>query len=134
MSLIKWRDSYNTDVKQFDEEHHKIVEFIDTMFVALRDKSSKEIVVKVCNELISYTVYHFENEEKAMTSVNYPDIQAHIAEHMRLKKEAEKFQSVINNHFPEGVSELYRFLREWLITHIQNVDKKYSPYLNVKAD
>jgi hemerythrin len=134
MSIIKWRDSYNTDVKQFDDEHHRIVELIDTMFVALRDKSGKEVFVKVCDELLLYTGYHFENEEKAMETAKYPYIEAHIAEHIRLKKMVQKFQAIINSEFPEGSSELYRFLREWLFAHIQNVDKKYSPYLKAKAD
>lgn len=29
MTLIKWRESYNTGVAQFDREHHKLVELID---------------------------------------------------------------------------------------------------------
>ena len=44
MSVIKWRESYNTGIEQFDMEHHKIVELIDAMFAAIRDKSSKEVV------------------------------------------------------------------------------------------
>ncbi len=129
MALIKWRDSYDTGVKQFDDEHHKIVELISTLFVALRDKSSKEIVVKVSNELISYTEYHFANEEESMRSAKYPDVEEHIAEHVRLKRDVLEFESTINNEFPKGTSELYRFLREWLVEHIQSMDKKYAQFL-----
>ena len=43
MAVIKWRDGYNTGVAQFDMEHHKIVELIDSMYAAIRDKSGKEI-------------------------------------------------------------------------------------------
>ena len=60
MAVIKWRESYNTNVKQFDEEHKKIVELINTMFQAMRDKSDKEVTAKVCADLLSYTQIHFK--------------------------------------------------------------------------
>ena len=132
MSLIKWRDSYNIGIKQFDDEHHKLVELISTLFEALRDKSGKEVVVNVSDELISYTELHFSNEETAMLSAEYPDAEEHIAKHQRLKRAVLEFQSTIINEFPKGTSELYRFLREWLVEHIQSMDKKYAPFLQEK--
>lgn len=129
MSLIKWRDSYNTGVQQFDDEHHKIVEFIGILYEALRNQSSKEDVVRVSNELLIYTENHFSNEEKAMRSAKYPHLEEHIVEHNRLKKEVQRYQEIIKNDFQKGTSELYRFLRDWLIEHIMKVDKKYVPYL-----
>lgn len=129
MAVIKWREGYDTGVAQFDMEHHKIVELINSMFAAIRDKSGKEITEKACNDVVTYTGYHFANEEQAMQAVGYPDLASHIAEHNRLKDEALRFQAMINSNFPEGTSEFYRFLRDWLVTHIQDCDKKYGPYL-----
>ena len=133
MTIIKWRSSYDTGVDQFDLEHHKIVELIDMMFSAVRDKAGKEVTEKVCNDILSYAEYHFANEEQAMRAIGYPELDEHIAEHARLKREAEKFQIIINNNFPDGVNEFYRFLREWLVDHIQGSDMKYGPYLKNTA-
>ena len=105
MSIIKWRDSYNTGVEQFNSEHHKIVELINMMFLAVRDKADQEVTEKVCSEILSYAEYHFVNEERAMKEANYPDIDQHITEHERLKMEAEKFQSIISNNYPKGLNE-----------------------------
>jgi hemerythrin len=129
MTLIKWREGYNTGVSQFDNEHHKIVELINVMYTAIRDKSGKEVTENACNEILAYTRYHFDNEEKAMLEVNYPGIEEQLAEHSRLKAEALRLQAMIGANFPEGASEFYRFLRHWLIKHIQDCDKKYGPYL-----
>jgi hemerythrin len=134
MSVIKWRDSYNTGVDQFDREHHKIVELIDMMFFAIRDKSGKEVTERVCADVLSYTEYHFSNEEQAMKAAKYPGLAEQITEHARLKAEAARFQTIIANNFPEGVNEFYRFLREWLIDHIQVCDKKYAPFLKNPAE
>lgn len=134
MSFIKWKDGYNTGVAQFDREHHKIVELIDLMFHAIRDKSEKEVVEKVCDDILAYTLYHFDNEERAMERVNFPELAEHAAEHARLKEEAGKLKQVICDHFPQGTNELYRFLREWLVEHIEGCDKKYAPYLAGNED
>ncbi len=115
MAVIKWLDGYKIEVDQFDMEHHKMVELIDTMFAAILDKRGKEITENVCREVIAYTGYHFDNEEKAMQAINYPGLEEHIAEHRRLKVEALKFQEMVNTNFPEGTTEFYKFLRTWLM-------------------
>ena len=129
MSLIKWRDAYDTGIDQFDREHHKIVELIDTMFMAIRDDAGKEVTEKACADILSYTEYHFANEEKAMSEANYPGLEEQLLEHARLKQKAFELQEIIGKSFPEGRDEFYRFIREWLISHIQGIDKKYGPFL-----
>lgn len=59
----------------------------------------------------------------------FKGLDEHIAEDNRLKSEALKFQEVIHSNFPEGTSEFYRFLRDLLVNHIQECDKKYGQYL-----
>jgi hemerythrin-like metal-binding protein len=85
MSIIKWRDAYNTGVAQFDREHHKLVELIGIMFEVVRDKSGKEMVEKAYQEVLSYTEYHFANEEQAMKDAHYPEFEEHVAAHARLR-------------------------------------------------
>ena len=134
MTIIKWRDGYNTGVAQFDQEHHKLVELIDVMYRAIRDKKGKEVTENVIGELINYTVYHFNNEERAMAVVNFPELEEHKAEHAKLKQEAQDLQVKIMTGFPDGAVELYHFLRDWLINHIQDSDKKYGSYLKDTKD
>lgn len=134
MAVIKWRDAYNTGVGQFDREHHKLIELIEMMHSAARDKSGKEVAEKACDELLAYTVWHFDNEEQAMAAVGYAELEAHRTEHSLLKQEAQNFQTRIASNFPDGVSDLYRFLREWLVSHILDCDKKYGPFLKDLQD
>jgi hemerythrin-like metal-binding protein len=129
MSFIKWRDSYNTGVEQFDQEHHKLVELIDTMYHAIRDKSDVAVTVQAWHDLMAYTSFHFTNEEQAMAAVSYPELEAHRLEHARLKEQAESFREKIEGNAPGAATELYHFLREWLVTHIQECDQKYGSYL-----
>jgi len=134
MTMIKWRDTFDTGVEQFDIEHHKIVEFIDLMFFAIRDNSDKDATEKVCTDVFSYAKHHFANEENAMRAANYPDLEKHIDEHAWFVNEATKFHTILSNNFPEGRTEFYQFLRKWLVSHIQDCDKKYAPYIKGQVD
>lgn len=102
MTVIKWRDAYNTGVDQFDEEHHKLVELINTMYGAVRDGLGKEVVVKACEELVAYTGYHFSNEEQALAAINYPGLAEHKVEHDSLKAKTLDFQTRINAGLSDG--------------------------------
>lgn len=134
MSIIKWRDSYNTGVARFDQEHHKIIELIDVLYVALRDNLDKEMIEKVCQEAITYTVVHCTNEEQALASINYLGLEEQKTAHLQMKEEVKKFQSLIATNYREGATGLYKFLRDWFINHILACDKKYGPYLHDVKD
>ncbi len=129
MTAIKWRDAYNTGVEQFDAEHHKILELINIMYEVVRGKSGKEVAEKACSDILEYTIHHFANEEEAMKNAGYSGIEEQLAAHAHLKKEALRLQALIKSSFPQGTVEFYHFLREWLIHHIQDCDKKYGPHL-----
>ena len=129
MTVINWRDSYNTGIQQFDSEHHKIVELINAMFEAIRDNKSKEIFEQIVTDVLLYIDTHFSHEEQAMASANYSGLEEQLREHSLLREEVGRFKSLISSDFPHGIGEFYRFLREWLLHHILECDKKYAPYL-----
>ncbi len=132
MAVIKWRDSYNTGVEAVDLEHRKLVELIEAMHTSVRDKEPKETVEQVINELVEYTQDHFKNEEALMQNEQYPELDEHKIEHRTLIEEVAVFKERLLNNFPDGRQDFYRFLREWLINHILDSDKKFGVYVSAK--
>lgn len=132
MSIIQWRDSYNTGVEQFDREHHKIVDLIDVLYSCVRDKRESSEITGAIDELVKYTGYHFDNEEQAMKQAGYPELESHQDEHSRLKKQALEFQAIGQVIEREKVRDFYQFLRVWLVDHIVGCDKKYGEFLAQK--
>ena len=129
MAVIKWRDSYNTGIEAVDLEHRKLVELIEAMYINVRDKKPKEAVEKVMKEIVDYTQNHFTNEDSLMQNAQYPELDAHKTEHQNLIDEVAVFQDRLLNNFPDGREDLYHFLREWLINHILDSDKKFADYM-----
>lgn len=133
MSVIKWRESFNTGVDQFDEEHKKIVDLIQRLFDALKT-GQKDDCATIIDELTSYTEYHFSNEEKVMTEVGYPGLEEHCQEHRDLIAQAASFQELGESMSREQLGEFYQFLRDWLVNHIIGCDKKYGEYIQEKSN
>lgn len=129
MSIIQWRDSYNTGVEQFDLEHHKIVELIDVLFTCVRDEKGSDEINEAIAEVVQYTVYHFDNEEQAMEQAGYPELESHKVEHKKLREQVLAFQAIGQNLEREQVREFYQFLRTWLVDHIVGCDLKYGKFL-----
>lgn len=129
MPLIKWRESYSVGVSVFDEQHKKLVTLINEMFQLVRDKDDTEKILQYLDELIDYTKEHFGDEEAAMEQSGYPLIEEHKAIHADLLKQVLDFQKRVQEKSDEVSVDLYQFLREWLLTHILEEDKKYAEKL-----
>ena len=129
MSLINWDDSYSVHIKKIDEQHKGLVKLVNELHDAMSQGAANDVLSKVLNSLVDYTIIHFNTEEEMFKSYNYPDYQAHKNEHDKVKE----FQS----KFKEGKStityELMDFLSDWLINHILDSDKKYSSYLTSRG-
>ncbi len=125
MVLVKWRDSYSTGVDFFDNEHKKIIGLINDMFEICRDHLSVDETRKVVSELLDYTLYHFEHEERAMEAVNYVYIEKQRQEHDDLKRRVLDFKDRLGQEGDKTISELYLFLRDWLTGHILHSDAQY---------
>ena len=129
MPLIKWRDSYSVGVEQFDNEHLKLVELINRMFVIVRDRDDVSAVSDAVGRLIDYTQFHFKSEEAALQQAGFPNLGAHKKQHAELERQVLAFQQLILSENESVRVEFYSFLREWLIKHILEEDKQYTKFL-----
>ncbi len=129
MPFIKWRDSYSVGVEQFDNEHRKLVELINRMFVIVRDKDDIMAISDAVGRLIDYTQFHFKSEEAALQQAGFPNLGAHKKQHAELERQVLAFHERILSEDNAMRVEFYSFLREWLIKHILEEDKKYTKFL-----
>jgi hemerythrin len=61
--LIEWEDIYSVGIEEFDNDHKKLIELINRLHQAMLDKKAKEVLGEIINELVDYTIYHFNKEE-----------------------------------------------------------------------
>lgn len=126
-ALIEWSDSYSLGLNEIDEQHKSLLDLINKIWQSIVDKSEKEVVFGLVDELERYTLAHFAAEETFMRVTNYPDFPAHKREHQAFVSRVvdEKRRAIQAG----GLSlDLMHFLRDWLADHILVSDKAYADF------
>ncbi len=126
MPLITWSENLSVENIQMDNQHKKLVEIINSLYEAMASGKGKEVVGSIINDLTNYTVIHFQNEERMMTSINFPKIDEHIKCHEEFVNKVSRFKKDYNTGKAVMSMHMMSFLKDWLVGHIQKIDKEYS--------
>jgi hemerythrin len=128
MALITWNNDLSVNIKEFDEEHKKLISMINDLHSAMGSGKGKETIGPVLSRLVDYTKTHFAAEEKLMLKHGYPGYVSHKALHDDLTKQVVDLQKKLQEGKMLVTVQVMNFLRDWLSNHIQNTDKKYGPF------
>jgi methyl-accepting chemotaxis protein/hemerythrin len=130
--LINWSRSYSVGVSQMDNEHQRLIDIINNLYMAMRSGRSKDAIGSILDELVDYTKTHFAHEERLMQQSNYSGYNDQKRAHEALIAKVVEIQGKFRVGTALG-QEVMSFLKDWLITHIQGLDKKYGPVMNKKG-
>lgn len=127
---IEWEDSFATGVSLFDQQHKKLFDMVNELHDAMQQKRSKDAIGRILNGLAEYTVNHFADEERSFSQTGYAEEAQHKQLHKKLVDQVVELLGKFNNGEALMTQEVITFLKDWLINHIQGVDKRYGPHLN----
>ena len=133
MSLINWEESLSVNIKEIDLQHQKLIQIINDLHEAMRQKKTQDLLGKIIDELIAYTSTHFLTEEAYFEKYQYGDRLSHKRIHTDFVKKVGEFKKEFSAGKLMLSMEIMTFLKEWLVKHIQGDDKKYGPFLNSKG-
>jgi hemerythrin-like metal-binding protein len=122
---FEWKEEYSVNVQEIDQQHKQLVKLIFKLFDSINKLATKEKLGSILDELIKYTGYHFNTEEKYFDLFNYENKEEHINEHRKFVEKVKDFQQKYLNHEVEISFELIDFLEDWLLNHLMDSDKKY---------
>lgn len=132
--LLTWSDKMSVGVEALDADHRKLMGFVNDLHAAVRGRAAPADVGRILDDLIGYTEYHFEVEERLQKLARYPGLDDHKQAHQALRDKVyalrEKFRAN-----PESLNNIkvFDFLSDWLVRHILGDDMKYAPFLQRKA-
>ena len=130
MALITWADKYSVNVNEIDEQHKKLVGFLNNLHDAMLNGKSKDMILNIIDDMSEYTVYHFSTEEKYMSEFDYPDYSTHKKEHDEFVNKVLEYRKDYETEKVGLNFEIMNFLNRWIEKHIQISDKKYGPLFN----
>lgn len=128
---ITWTNSLNIGVKAIDEDHKILID----LFNKVNQQITKEATdySSTLEELSDFCTEHFVREEAVMEACNFPDLKNHKQiHHLLLKQMRQMLKQAQQNQL--NPAELYQFLFDWLVQHIQSMDAIIEPYAKGKSE
>ncbi len=124
MAKFIWTDQLNVGIEVIDQQHRRIVEYINQLDDARTNGSSKEEIGYLINDLVDYTISHFGFEESMQEEAQYPFFKSHKKVHDLFAQRVSEFQVRFDKG--EDISKaLNSMLVTWLFNHIKRDDVDY---------
>jgi len=135
MARIVWRDRMAIGVAEIDDDHRRLVDYVNALEEAVNAVRFDARAVAACLQgLIAYAGRHFALEERLMQAVGFP----HFAEHRRRHQEGHEELLRLQRAFEalpvkDTALQVYRFAANWLVKHVIMTDKEIAAYLPKRA-
>ncbi|WP_020674580.1 GGDEF domain-containing protein [Geopsychrobacter electrodiphilus] len=125
MDVFQWDQNFETGLAEVDQQHKHLVKVINEFGQLLSQNSVNSAdLEQVFTELVSYTQYHFEEEEKMShrTGVDIRHVEHHEREHLNFLQEVTLLHQQMETSQDTTGKDLFEFLMNWLVCHILGSD------------
>jgi hemerythrin-like metal-binding protein len=134
MALFVWNEKLSVGIPSIDNQHKKLVTFINQLHDGMMAGKGKEVVGPVLKGLIEYTATHFKYEEQLFAKTGYAEAADHKKHHDDLVRQVMDIQKKYEQSGPNALTiQVMNFLKEWLTGHILGADKRYVAHLTAKG-
>lgn len=135
MMHIEWSGTLAVGVAMIDEQHQELIARLNAMSRAIREGEGEREIQRTLEFLLSYTKYHFDAEEKLMSDLHYPELAVHQAKHAEFIQTLERLEDEYREDGSTKIlaGSLNTLLCNWLIGHIEAVDKKFAAFSGLKG-
>ena len=125
MAKIFWTDQLSVGIDVIDNQHRRIVDYINLLEEAVHGGHTHEEIRQLINDLVDYTISHFSFEESLQEEAAYPFFKAHQKVHGLFTRRVADFTERFEKG--EDVSKnLHSMLVTWLLNHIKHDDADYG--------
>jgi hemerythrin len=131
MKKIQWQDSLSLGIEVIDKQHKQWIQYFNDTNEAVASQKNRTQISKTLGFLLDYTETHFSTEERFMSESRYGGFQEHKAKHDELRS---TLKNLVKDYEDEGITSnlteaIDSFLGNWLVNHIQEVDKKFGSFI-----
>lgn len=127
---VRWSDDLRVGVERVDEQHMKLVGMVTQLYETMLKGEGQTILAEIISGLYDYTVTHFGTEESLFAQHAYPAAPGHIEQHRYFTEQVADFKRGYEEKRLMLSLDVMDFLSDWLVDHIQVMDKAFGRYLN----
>ncbi len=126
METIVWNTALILGIEKMDNQHKRLVDMTNSLIQAKSAGKDKDIIESLLSDLFIYTVTHFNDEEELMEKSSFEGLADHRDKHLEFRDKIMRFKEKYDNGDSEFSDDLISYLRDWLVDHIQSIDKEYA--------
>jgi hemerythrin len=126
MAYVEWSDTLSTGVQEIDEQHKTLIALLNELNEA-NERSDAGGSFDVVEKMKAYALTHFSTEERYMNKYKYPGSLDHLAEHASFVSKVKALDA--HGKDPRIIPGVIKFLKQWLVEHISNMDIKMGRFL-----
>jgi hemerythrin len=127
MAYIEWDNKYSVGSALMDQHHHQLFDILNRLHESMKLGHGEEVIGDILKELVDYTHYHFNEEEKLMQRVGYPHLEEHKKIHEAFKGQLTKFADEVAEGLAIFVAtQVLNVGVDWLQNHILKADADYA--------
>lgn len=131
MNEIEWDESYSVKNQEIDDQHKEWIAIFNRLHNAmLSDKKEgyETIGANALQAMLDYTEHHFALEEEYLCKINYPELVPHRRLHRDFSSQIYQYNEAILQRELILNTQIIKIIKDWLVYHIREEDKKYSVY------
>jgi hemerythrin len=126
---LKWEPRYEVGIAVIDGQHREMLDIANRLLAGLHAGADHDELVETLRELVRATEHNIATEERLMQE-NGLSPRHHAEEHARLLDAIHRFDL----HLDAGGLEVSaRWLREWLLGHIDEDDRPFAEQLRARG-
>lgn len=125
MKYFEWNNSYKSGIEIIDAQHKRLMQIINGLYSSMREGKGNQVLHFIIEDLLEYTYYHFETEEKMMIENSYEEFELHRREHDLFARKMVGLKKELTENKVAVSLDVVNFLKNWWRYHILESDMKY---------
>jgi len=127
--VMKWDEAFCIGCNTIDLQHQKLVQYVDKLELTCSNQTSD--VYDALQFLIDYARTHFADEERIMAAIDFPCLSDQKLMHDEFIDFITGILLDLKNGKLCDLDELLEYLKNWIIQHILQEDKKIGDHLRI---
>lgn len=127
---IAWREYLSVGVAEIDDQHKLLFEHIDTLLTAYEQGAGSEELRRLFDFLDAYVATHFDDEERLMQRLGFPDLERHREQHQGFIGDLATLKGRMEVEGPTEslITSVGMVTVGWLIEHISVMDRAIGAF------
>lgn len=132
MTVLEWTPDLEIGIYEIDLQHRSLIGIANQLHNAIVSGKAERTIEWILEELVLYTKFHFETEERYMRRYQPDCATQHAHEHGEMLKAVRRFKRKMKAGDEAVPLAVQDFLQGWLRTHLKGTDRRLGDELREK--